>query len=157
LLRDVADAPADVERRLPDRPDLTPHPRGRSVRRQGSGFRRNPFSPEELFVTKLTYPAVIDRVIDAINAKDEDTYAAAFAPDAVIEDFGRSFSGPGGALAWSSTDLIGADMFIERRGITANPDGSFSVAIHARSRGFNGDGGMHFTVVEDRVIRLWVS
>jgi len=108
-------------------------------------------------MTESTYPAVIDRVIDAINAGNEDSYAEAFAPDAMIEDFGRSFSGPHGALDWSSTDLIGADMFIERRGITANQDGSFSVAIYARSQRFNGDGGMHFIVVEDRIVRLWVS
>jgi hypothetical protein len=111
----------------------------------------------DLSRTEPAYPAVIDRVIDAINAKDEDGYAAAFTQDAVIEDFGRSFSGPDGARSWSSTDLIGVDMVIERRGVTAEQDGSFSVAIRARSRGFNGDGGMHFTVLDDRVARLWVS
>jgi hypothetical protein len=110
-----------------------------------------------MFESESAYPAVIDQVIDAINAKDEDSYASAFTQDALIEDFGRSFVGPAGARSWSSTDLIGADMFIERRGVTTEQDGSFHIAIHARSQGFNGDGGMHFTIVDDRVARLWVS
>jgi hypothetical protein len=52
-------------------------------------------------------PAAIRAFIDAMNAGDSDAFAAAFTPDATLDDWGRGYAGHAGVRDWDHTDNIG--------------------------------------------------
>jgi hypothetical protein len=49
-------------------------------------------------------PAAIQKFVDATNAGDAATFAAAFSTDAYVEDWGRTFHGRDGVAQWNETD-----------------------------------------------------
>ena len=53
-------------------------------------------------------PPPLDRLVAAINAGDFEGFIALFAPDGVVDDWGRRFKGPAAIRKWSDKELIGA-------------------------------------------------
>ncbi len=101
-------------------------------------------------------PTAIQRFVDATNAGDTDAFLAAFTEDAFLSDWGSNFSGRSGIARWNQTDNIGKQ---SRMRLVAVEDkgGTWQVRIAVTGNGFNGEGGMAFTLVGDRISRLVIS
>jgi hypothetical protein len=54
-------------------------------------------------IPRTALPAVVDRYIDAHNARDVDAALAGFTPDATVVDDGGTHTGAGAIRAWLST------------------------------------------------------
>jgi hypothetical protein len=53
-------------------------------------------------------PPPLDRLVAAVNAGDVEASLSLFAPDGVVDDWGRRFKGPAAIRKWSDKELIGA-------------------------------------------------
>lgn len=82
-------------------------------------------------------------MIDATNAEDTQAFLAAFAEDAVVDDFGRKFIGPAQIKAWSDRENIGTHNQIEVTSISRNGE---SVVLHVLVSGAGYNGGGTFTI-----------
>lgn len=79
------------------------------------------------------------RMIEATNAEDRQAFLAAFAENAVVDDFGRRFEGKAEIAAWNDRENIGTHNRIEVTG--ARPDGDgVLLSIRVSGDGYNGDG-----------------
>ena len=101
-------------------------------------------------------PGPIRRFFDATNAGDTDSFLDAFAPDAVLTDCGRDFSGRDEIARWNETDNIGAKSRLALLDIA--PEGDvFRAQVAVDGEGFNGEGTMTFTVDGEFIGRLVIS
>ena len=100
-----------------------------------------------------TPPAVL-RMVEATNAADSAGFVDAFAEDAYLEDWGRTFRGRDGVAQWNASDNIGRQSHFEVRSVRAEGDG-YVVTIGVSGGGFNGVSDFYFEV-EDDVIRSMV-
>lgn len=90
-------------------------------------------------------PPALQQAIDAINAADTDAFAAAFAPDGVINDWGRVLRGQDGVRSWARTDAIGAGA--QMKVIEATAQGETThIRFDWRSRVFNGESQAYVTI-----------
>jgi hypothetical protein len=58
-------------------------------------------------------PNVVESLIAAVNAQDTEGFVGAFAPDAVIDDWGRQVVGHDEIRAWNEYEVIGPDVRID--------------------------------------------
>jgi ketosteroid isomerase-like protein len=109
-------------------------------------------------MTTTSLPAAIQAFIDATNAADTDTFAAAFAPDAFLSDWGREFHGRQGVRAWNRTDNIGVNAHFDLVSATPGerPD-SYLVTLTVSGDGYNGTGPMLFELRDGLIARLVIS
>ena len=59
-------------------------------------------------MSNIQIPDPVQRVVTAINEADTDAFVAAFAPDGLVDDWGRVLRGPDGVRQWAESDAIGA-------------------------------------------------
>jgi hypothetical protein len=83
--------------------------------------------------------------VDAANNADRSAFQALFAPDAVVVDTGRKFTGIDAIMGWSDREFIGAGMRIEVERIEPRAEGA-RLRSKVHSRGFNGHAKVDFTV-----------
>lgn len=103
-----------------------------------------------------TPPAAVQRMIDATNAGDSAAFVAAFAPDAVLVDWGKEFAGSDGIAAWDRSDNIGRGSHFEVA--AAEQDGAdWVLTIDVSGGGFNGRSDFRFTVADDRIARMEIA
>jgi hypothetical protein len=81
-------------------------------------------------------PAVA-RMIDATNREDTDAFLAAFAADAVVDDWGTEFAGRERIARWNHTDNIGKHSRFAVTGVSTAGDRS-TVSVTVSRDGFNG-------------------
>ena len=105
-----------------------------------------------------TVPAAIQAFVDATNSADSDAFVAAFAPDAHLDDWGRTFSGHEGIRSWDSTDNIGVQSHFDLIAIEPGeePD-SYVVTIRVHGDGYNGTGPMVFRLRDGLVASLRIG
>ena len=48
------------------------------------------------WMTDITLPAPVQRVVDSINSADAEAFVAAFTDDGIVNDWGRVLGGPDG-------------------------------------------------------------
>ena len=95
-------------------------------------------------------PAPVHALVDAINAGDTAAFVAAFAPDGVVNDWGRVLFGPEGVASWAQTDAIGAGAMMTV--LTAATDGPVTeLGFEWRSSKFNGESTAFVTVAGDKI------
>ena len=103
-----------------------------------------------------TTPAPIDILVGAVNAHDEQGFLDSFTDDAVVDDWGRQFTGRDAIKAWSDDEFIGANgtmavTKVEERG------GEIHVTADWRSTHANGLSLFAFTVQGDKVAQMRIT
>jgi hypothetical protein len=97
--------------------------------------------------------APIAAMLDATNREDSAAFLEAFSEDAVIDDWGREFTGKAEIATWNKNENIGVNSRIEATGATRSGDET-TVAVAVTGNGYNGGGSMVFTTSAGRIQRL---
>ena len=98
----------------------------------------------------------IRAMVDATNRGDRDALLAAFADDATLTDFGRTFAGRAEIARWNDDENIGVQSRISVTSV-ARSGGSVTVGITVKGNGYNGDGSFRFDLEGGRISRLLVT
>ena len=98
-----------------------------------------------------TLPAAAQRFIDSTNAENRAGMLSAFAPNGVVDDFGRIFTGHAEIGGWSDRENIGTHNRITVQQVTASGDTTLA-DITVTGDGYNGGGTFAFTFTPDELI-----
>lgn len=98
----------------------------------------------------------IREMIDATNRGDRDALLGAFADDATLIDFGRSFVGKTEIARWNDNENIGTQNRITVTSV-ARSGRSVTVGITVTGDGYNGGGTLRFDLEGDRIARLLIT
>lgn len=98
----------------------------------------------------------IRQVFDATNRGDSEAFLDAFAPDGVIDDWGRTFTGREEIAGWNARENIGVHSHIEVTGVTRDGDG-IKVGVAVTGEGYNGGGAFTFTMAGGKVARMVIT
>lgn len=104
----------------------------------------------------MTTPEPIRRFVEATNEGDTEAFLGAFAEDAFLSDWGRSFQGREQIARWNQSDNIGVKSHLRIIRIAA-AEGSYQVRTAVAGNGFNGEGDMTFTLDGDRIASLVIA
>jgi hypothetical protein len=108
---------------------------------------------------KTELPGIINAFIKATNDHDGDAFIAAFAKDALVNDFSRKFRGTDAIKKWSDKEMIGdkvtfeIDEVIEHYGdfiITALTDGNYDKTKSPDPTYLD----YYFTLHGDKIVKL---
>jgi ketosteroid isomerase-like protein len=95
-------------------------------------------------------------MIDATNTADHAGFVAAFAPDAVLVDWGKAFEGREGIASWDDSDNIGRQAHFEI--VEAVTEGDvWIVTLAVTGGGFNGESGFRFELADDLITRMEIQ
>lgn len=95
--------------------------------------------------------APVREFVEASNAADQERFLAAFASDATLTDFGRTFAGRGEIGRWSDAEHIGVRNHLEVTGVTRSPGGDVvTLSVLVSGGGFNGPGTFALSLSDDR-------
>lgn len=101
-------------------------------------------------MSDIQIPAAVRRVVDAINEADTDAFVGAFAPDGLVDDWGRVLRGHEGVREWAASDAIGAGARMTV--LEARTEGDVTeIRFTWVSRVFTGESTAFVTVDGDRV------
>lgn len=103
-----------------------------------------------------TLPPPIDRFVTAVNAGDTPGFLACFAPDAVVDDWGRCFTGHAGIQGWSDGELIGAKGVLAVRSVAAT-GGRIVLKGHWASKVFTGDSSFDFRIADGLIRAMKIT
>ncbi|GAB3358612.1 nuclear transport factor 2 family protein [Modestobacter lapidis] len=82
-------------------------------------------------------PDGVRQMIDATNNSDRAAFLAAFTPDGVVDDWGRTFTGTAKIAAWNDAENIGARAHYLVQQVTV--DGTTcTVALTVSGQRYNG-------------------
>jgi hypothetical protein len=98
----------------------------------------------------------ISRMLEATNHGDSDAFLAAFADDAVLDDWGRTFTGHDEIAGWNARENIGVNSHIEVTGVERSGD-SIRVGVAVSGDGYNGGGAFTFVLAGDRIARMVIT
>jgi ketosteroid isomerase-like protein len=101
-------------------------------------------------------PPAIAEFFAATEAGDRERFVAAFAADAVLDDWGRSFSGRDGIARWNESDNMGVGSRIRVTGAEER-GGIVLVSVQVTGGGYNGGGTMAFTLDGDLIGRVDIT
>jgi ketosteroid isomerase-like protein len=103
-------------------------------------------------------PAAVRAVLDATNAGDTDAFVAAFAPDGVVDDWGREFHGRDAIKGWSDRENIGVQAHFAVTDAVTSAGGDVVVTLQVSGNGFNGPSHFTFRLAAggDRVARMTI-
>jgi len=100
--------------------------------------------------------APIQRMIDATNRADRASFLDAFAQDATLTDFGRTFHGRAEIARWNDIENIGTQNRIEVTGVSRSGS-TVSVGVAVTGHGYNGPGTFAFELDGELVTRLLIT
>jgi hypothetical protein len=98
----------------------------------------------------------IRAMIDATNSGDVDSFLDAFTGDAVLEDWGRTFTGRDEIAGWNERENIGVSSHIEPTSVQRGDDG-VRVGVSVSGEGYNGGGAMTFVLEGGRIARMVIT
>jgi ketosteroid isomerase-like protein len=98
----------------------------------------------------------IRQMFEATNSGDSEAFLDAFADDAVLEDWGRTFTGRDEISGWNDRENIGVHSHIEVTGVERDGD-EIRVGIEVTGDGYNGGGAMTFVLSDDRIGRMVIT
>jgi ketosteroid isomerase-like protein len=104
----------------------------------------------------MDLPAPVRQFFDATNNEDSAAFVAAFAPDGVVDDWGREFHGHEAIGAWNASENIGVHARFEVTDAVTR-DGAYVVAATVSGGGFNGPSHFTFTVTADHITRMTIT
>lgn len=100
-------------------------------------------------------PDPVAAALDSANANDTAGFLACFAPDGVVDDWGREFRGPDEIREWSDREFIGVHVSLDVTAVE-RADGATTVTATVGGEGFNGPSHFTFDVAGDRVARMTI-
>jgi hypothetical protein len=98
----------------------------------------------------------IRQMLDATNRGDNEAFLAAFAGDAVLDDWGRTFTGHEEIAGWNARENIGVNSRIEVTGVERSGD-EIRVGVSVSGDGYNGGGAFTFVLAGDRIARMVIT
>lgn len=98
----------------------------------------------------------IRAMIEATNRNDHDGVVSSFAGDAILDDFGRIFSGREEIARWDAQENTGTHNHLTVTGV-ARSGPETRVAIEVTGNGYNGSGGLVFVADDESIRRLTIS
>jgi hypothetical protein len=101
-------------------------------------------------------PAHVQAVFDATNAGDTEAFLEAFAPDGVVDDWGRDFHGHEAIRRWSDGENIGVHATFDVTEVAVK-EGAYVVTATVGGGGFNGPSHFTFQVTGEHVTRMTIS
>jgi hypothetical protein len=93
-------------------------------------------------------------MIEATNSGDTEALVAAFAPDALLVDWGREFAGRDAIRRWNVDENIGHHLAVT--GVTHH-GAETAVSVRVTGTGFNGDGTLTFRVRDGLIEHLLIQ
>lgn len=105
-------------------------------------------------LTSLEPP--IRAMIEATNRGDHAGLVALFGADAVVNDFGRTFTGPEEIARWDAQENTGTNNRLTVTGVTRS-DPRVRVAIAVTGNGYNGSGMLAFVADGEAIHRLTIT
>ncbi|CAA9570438.1 MAG: hypothetical protein AVDCRST_MAG86-1601 [uncultured Truepera sp.] len=102
-----------------------------------------------------TLEAPVRELVEASNTEDQERFLAAFAADATLTDFGRTFAGQGEIGSWSDAEHIGVRNQLAVTGVTRSEGGDVvTLSVFVSGGGFNGPGTFTLLLSDDRA---WIT
>jgi hypothetical protein len=98
----------------------------------------------------------IRQMIDATNSADDEAFLGAFADDATIDDWGRTFTGREEIAGWNDRENIGVHSHIEATSVERRGE-EIVVGVQVTGEGYNGGGAFTFTLAGDRIARMVIT
>ena len=98
----------------------------------------------------------IRAMFDATNAEDSAAFVESFAEDAVLVDWGRTFTGHEEIAGWNARENIGVNSHIEVTGVERSGD-SIRVGVSVSGDGYNGGGAFTFVLAGGRIARMVIT
>ena len=99
----------------------------------------------------------IRAMLDATNAGDSDAFLRAFADDATIDDWGRTFTGRDEIAGWNDRENIGVNSHIDVTGVERDGN-DVKVGVAVSGDGYNGGGAFTFTLADDgKIARMVIT
>ena len=98
----------------------------------------------------------IRQMIDATNSADDAAFLDAFAEDATIDDWGRTFTGRDEIAGWNDRENIGVHSHIEATSAERRGE-EIVVGVQVTGEGYNGGGAFTFTLAGDRIARMVIT
>jgi hypothetical protein len=98
----------------------------------------------------------IQTMIEATNRGDSDALLGAFADDAVLVDWGRTFAGKSDIARWNSDENIGTQNHIRVMGVKRSGN-SVDVNVVVTGNGYNGPGSLIFELEGQSIKRLLIT
>ncbi|GAA2499785.1 nuclear transport factor 2 family protein [Winogradskya humida] len=105
----------------------------------------------------VTLPPPIQTFFDATNTEDRATFLSAFAPDGIIDDWGREFHGHDAIGHWNDTENIGTHTRFEVTAITSPTPNTYVVTATVTGGGFNGPSYFTFTLANSQITRMTIT
>jgi hypothetical protein len=105
-------------------------------------------------VSELETP--IQTMIDATNRGDSEALLSVFADDAILTDWGRTFTGKSEIARWNSDENIGTQNQIRVTGVERSGN-SVNVSVVVTGNGYNGSGSLIFEVEGQSIKRLLIA
>jgi SnoaL-like protein len=106
--------------------------------------------------TEFELDAPIRTMIDATNRGDSEALLAVFADDAVLTDWGRTFSGKAEIARWNSEENIGTRNKILVTGVKRSGQ-EITVSVFVSGRGYNGPGVLSFQLAGNFIKLLLIT
>lgn len=106
-------------------------------------------------MTAQQIPEPVASFLERVNAHDDEAFLDAFAPDGVVDDWGRTFTGREQIRAWSDREFIGSRGTltveeVEDRGSTVTVVGDW------RSHHANGRSTFVFDIDGDTLVKMTI-
>jgi hypothetical protein len=98
----------------------------------------------------------IRAMIDATNREDRAGLLAAFADEATLTDFGRTFAGTDEIARWSDNENIGTHNRIAITDVTRSGS-TTTLRITVAGNGYNGPGAFHFELHDEKITHLEIT
>ena len=98
----------------------------------------------------------IRQMIEATNSADDDAFLDAFAEDATIDDWGRTFAGRDEIAGWNDRENIGVHSHIEATSVERRGE-EIVVGVQVTGEGYNGGGAFTFTLAGNRIARMVIT
>lgn len=98
----------------------------------------------------------IQTMIDATNRGDSEAFLSAFAEDAILTDWGRTFAGKAEIARWNSDENIGTQNQIRVTGVERSGS-SVSVGVEVTGNGYNGSGKFIFEMEAQSIKQLLIT
>jgi hypothetical protein len=95
-------------------------------------------------------------MIDATNRGDSEALLGVFAEDAILVDWGRTFSGKTKIARWNSDENIGTKNRIRVTGVKRSGR-EVIVRVVVSGRGYNGSGALRFQLEKHAIKRLLIT
>jgi ketosteroid isomerase-like protein len=103
-------------------------------------------------------PHAVATFVDATNRGDTEAFLAAFTADAVLNDWGREFTGREGIASWNITDNIGKQSHFDVVSVDGDADSDeVTVTLAVSGNGYNGTGSLRFRLRNGLIDRVDIT